>query len=363
MAKRKIRKRQYGSGSIFRRGGSSTFIIKFRDKNRDIITKSGFATKELAETALANELAFAQINCRIANHVPTLSVLFAKWIKIRTITHENHYNDSLRWKRHLEPIIGNMTPDQVTPDTVKNIIDAKFSEGLSSGSVGLITSLLSSIYSDLVEGPFATSNPVKKLPKKTKRTLKSDHDPENVPFLRNLEEVGMVFAALPDDLKVPFAVGVYSGLRSGEIFGLDWSNVDLKARKIRVVQQITAGELKLRPKDGESRTTIIPNALATILENRRVQTGGVGLLFKYVTSAKLNETLQDVLASLGLNPNMTWYQSTRHSFASLWVLNGGSLEVLQKLMGHSSILVTQRYAHLKIDEFSQADLGRMDIAA
>lgn len=363
MARRKVRKRQYGSGSVFKRGGSTTFTIRWRDKNCDIFSKTGFLTKELAETALANELAFAQVNTRIANNVPTLSVLVNKWLEARKITHENYYCDGLRWKKHLEPTIGNMIPDQVTPDTVKNIINMKFKEGLSSGSVGLITSLLSSIYSDLVEGPFAMSNPVKKLPKKTKKTIRSDHDPESVPFLRSLEEVGMVLAALPEDLKVPFAVGVYSGLRSGEIFGLDWSNVDLTNRKIRIIQQITAGELKLRPKDGESRTTIIPNALVSILENYKIKTGGVGRMFTYVNSAKLNETLQNVLASLGLNADMTWYQSTRHSFASLWVLNGGTLEVLQKLLGHSSILVTQRYSHLKLDTFSESDLSRMDMAA
>jgi integrase len=228
---------------------------------------------------------------------------------------------------------------------------------LSSGSVGLIVSLLSTIFSDLVETPHASVNPVSKLPKKTKRTLKSDHDPSTVPFLNSLEEVGMVLAALPEKMKLPFAVGVYSGLRSGEIFGLDWSNVDLKNRKIRVVQQMTRTGLKLRPKDGESRTTIIPNALAVILESQITRTGR---MFEYVGSAKLNSVLSDVLASLGLNADMTWYQSTRHTFSSLWVLNGGSLEVLQKLLGHSSIQVTERYAHLRLDTFTQADLGRMD---
>src|SRR6266446_5164392 len=123
MARRKIRKRQYGSGSVFKRGGSTTFTIRWRDKNCDIYSKTGFTTKQEAEIALANELAFAQTNCRIANNAPTLSILVAKWLEARKITHQNYYCDGLRWKRHLEPIIGNMTPDMVTPDTVKNIID------------------------------------------------------------------------------------------------------------------------------------------------------------------------------------------------------------------------------------------------
>lgn len=356
MAKRKQRRRTYKTGSIFKRGGSPTFTIKFRDKSGDTYTKQGFTTKEDATIAL--ELALNQPVK--SKNTPVLSVLVEKWLQARKNTHENWYCDGLRWEKHLKPTIGTMTPDEVATDTIKNIIDAKFAAGLKSGSVGLIVRLLSSIYSDLVEGPFATSNPAAALPKKTKRTLKSDHDPESVPFLHNLQEVGMVFATLPDDLKVPFAVGVYSGLRSGEIFGLDWSHIDLVNRKIRVVQQITPnGTIKPYPKDGDARTTIIPNALALILEDYKIKTGGVGRMFKHVGSAKLNKVLSSALASLQLR-SMTFYQATRHSFASLWVLNGGSLEVLQKLLGHSSILVTQRYSHLKLDTFSQADLGRMD---
>lgn len=358
MARRKIRKRTYGSGSVFKRSGSVTWTIRWRDKTRDIFTKTGFETRELAEIALAQALDTPNDS----RNMPTLSVLVEKWMESRKVTHDNHYNDKLRWHKHLEPTVGAMFPDQVTVEVVKNIIDSKFLEGLKPGTVGLIVKLLSTIYSDLIEGPYASVNPVTKLPKKTKRLLKSDHDPESVPFLRTLDDVKAVFEKLPVEIGAAFAVGAYSGLRSGEIYGLEWSNVDLVNRKIRVCQQVTAGVLKLYPKDGDSRTTIIPNALVPILENWKAVSGGVGRVFAYVGSAKLNEVLGDALTSLQLN-EMTWYQATRHTFASQWVLRGGSLEVLQKLMGHSSILVTQRYAHLKLDEFSQADLKRMDIAA
>ena len=38
-------------------------------------------------------------------------------------------------------------------------------------------------------------------------------------------------------------------------------------------------------------------------------------------------------AACGLSP-LTWYQATRHTFASQWVLNGGSIEKLKEIMGH-----------------------------
>jgi hypothetical protein len=58
---------------------------------------------------------------------------------------------------------------------------------------------------------------------------------------------------------------------------------------------------------------------------------------------------------------LTWYGSTRHTFASLWVLGGGSIEKLSKIMGHSSIVVTERYAHLRLDLFPDSDYAQLSV--
>jgi hypothetical protein len=50
-------------------------------------------------------------------------------------------------------------------------------------------------------------------------------------------------------------------------------------------------------------------------------------------------------------PALNWYTCTRHTYASLYVLAGGSIEKLPRLMGHSDNKVTQRYAHLRPDLF------------
>jgi Site-specific recombinase XerD len=52
---------------------------------------------------------------------------------------------------------------------------------------------------------------------------------------------------------------------------------------------------------------------------------------------------------------MIWYQCTRHTFASQFVLGGGSIELLSKIMGHASVVTTERYSHLRADLFRQTD--------
>jgi integrase len=68
--------------------------------------------------------------------------------------------------------------------------------------------------------------------------------------------------------------------------------------------------------------------------------------------------LRPVLKALGLaRPGLGWYEATRHTFASQWVLAGGSIEKLKEILGHYSVVMTERYVHLKPDLFSPKDMA------
>ena len=68
--------------------------------------------------------------------------------------------------------------------------------------------------------------------------------------------------------------------------------------------------------------------------------------------------LRAALDQLGLSrPGLGWYEATRYTFASQWVLNGGSIEKLKEILGHYSAVMTERYAHLRADLFAPKDLG------
>ena len=52
------------------------------------------------------------------------------------------------------------------------------------------------------------------------------------------------------------------------------------------------------------------------------------------------------------------FHGLRHSFASHWVMRGGDLFKLQKILGHKNVQMTIRYAHLQPSAYA-ADYGRM----
>ncbi len=229
---------------------------------------------------------------------------------------------------------------------------------------------------------------VGQFPRSTRRLMKPTHRPEDTPFLEKLDDVRSVYQALRDgnperdvpgheQTAVAFAVGAFGGLRTGEVLGLRWDRVDLDARRIRVVEQVQ--ESALGPlKDDEARTVPIQDALLPVLAAWKLKTGGEGLLFKpdrpgrragrgtrapstFMLPRTLHLRLREALRVCKLSTDLTWYQCTRHTFASQWVMANGSIEKLAALLGHSSAEVTRRYAHLRPEHFRDADRKLLDV--
>jgi len=162
---------------------------------------------------------------------------------------------------------------------------------------------------------------------------------------------------------VAYAIGALGGLRTGEVFGLKWEHVDLGSRRIHVRESVS-GPLK----DKDSRMVPILDALLPVLTEWKLKTGGEGLVIpplrcdgEHVKIAGGHATtgmyLCATLKRLGLNrEGLGWYEATRHTFASQWVLAGGSIEKLKEIMGHYSVVVTERYTHLRPDLFAASDL-------
>ena len=137
------------------------------------------------------------------------------------------------------------------------------------------------------------------------------------------------------DLRLLIILALNTGMRRGEMFNLTWDNVDLKARLIHI----------LISKNGERRSVPINTTLLNELNKEEDKTGKV---------IKLNLTIEGIryrwkCLLKKCNIKNFRFHDLRHTFASWLAIKGISLYTIKELLGHKSIEMTQRYAHLSPD--------------
>ena len=228
-----------------------------------------------------------------------------------------------------------------------------------------LIAVLSALYTDLVEQGITDRNPARELPRTTRRLVKPSHDPRTTPFVEKLDDVRRIYLDLPEPLNVAYAIGALAGLRTGEVFALRWPHVDLAARRIHARESVS-GPLK----DKDSRMVPILDGLypgagaVEAADGRRGAgdplhaVGGGADQQAHSGEAPPRHAEAPRAGAVGLG----WYEATRHTFASQWVLGGGSIEVLKEIMGHSSVVVTERYTHLRPDLFVDRERSTIPLA-
>lgn len=124
-------------------------------------------------------------------------------------------------------------------------------------------------------------------------------------------------------------VALETGLRKGELLGLTWDRVDLSRGVIRL--EVT--------KSGRRREVPMRQAVYEVLAGlpgpREGRVWPVGAIRSAFESAVETAKLGDF-----------HFHDCRHHFASWFVMRGGSLPALQAILGHATLAMTMRYAHL-----------------
>lgn len=368
---RKKRRRQYHTGSYQYKAGRHIVQWYEAGKRR---TKS-FSSESEAQEHLGGLDSRATGAARPRSD-KALGVLVKDWLDSRSAMASN-YDDRCRWRAHWEALVGHLKPAEVTVGVLKEAIAKMRLGGLGGATIGLCLKLLSSFYGDLVEEGAAEGNPVALLSKKTRSALRSNHDPKNTPFVREQRNVGLIYFHLADrhpPTALAYAIGSMAGLRTSEVRALEWGrDVDMEARTITVRRQVARrGEGTKPTKDRDGRVVPISNYLFGIMVWNRKDSG---LVIQgpdgFLSADVMREHLHEVLVKLNLEDScaccqrpMGWYEATRHTFASHWVKNGGSLEQAKAILGHSSVALTERYyVHLTPGQFSDADRARVSMAS
>lgn len=123
-----------------------------------------------------------------------------------------------------------------------------------------------------------------------------------------------------------------TGMRRGEIMSLTWANVDLSQGLIYILQS----------KSGRGREIPIAPNLHTVFADMGPKEPTAKVFD--VPDITLRRHFDLALNAAGITGFR--FHDLRHTFASYFIMKTGNLPALQKILGHATPMMTQRYAHL-----------------
>jgi integrase len=150
----------------------------------------------------------------------------------------------------------------------------------------------------------------------------------------------------------------YTGLRWGEAAALRRRRCDLENGQIVVAEAASevGGEVQFHtPKSDRERTVPVPASIAGVLQGHLDGMDDdspdalvfVGKRGGAVRSSNFrNRAWKPAIRSVDLGGREPTLHDLRHTAASLMIAEGASMEMVREQLGHSSLAVTQRYAHL-----------------
>ncbi|HKQ58184.1 MAG TPA: site-specific integrase [Candidatus Eisenbacteria bacterium] len=154
------------------------------------------------------------------------------------------------------------------------------------------------------------------------------------------DEEAETLKALPDPHGLTCRLALGSGLRWGELCRAQAADVDRQGFLV-VHHRTKSGKLR--------RVPLSPELLAEVRQR-------VGRLvpFQEVSKSSFAKVVRKKSGIAGFHPHQM-----RHTYACQWLERGGSLPALQQILGHASIVTTQRYAKLS-DEAVMREAQRVN---
>lgn len=255
-------------------------------------------------------------------------------------------------RRWIGPVVTGIPIREISLSHCKKLKSNMLKADLSPRSIQYIFTSFEAIWRAAQDDGFVVANAPSKLRSFRKTLPKVDNRRER--FLTYDEE-----SRLLENLKVKSqvvhdmaVVSIDTGLRWSEITSLTWDRVDLNEKVFHLT----------RTKSGNSRWVPFTNRVKDILQGIATSEAGE-YVFKNRWGnkvAKLSHSFSRAVNEIGLNNGVTdtkmkiSFHSLRHTFASRVLKAGASIYEASRLLGHGSVVVTERYSHVVQEDLKSA---------
>lgn len=254
----------------------------------------------------------------------------------------------VKWTKENKPQVSTMA--DVDAGVAKDFARSLIEEGRSANTYNKYLGLLKLIWRVLEEDAGITSNPWTKIARR-------EQSPQSREILSK-EQLRRVCESSEGEMRMLFAVGMYTGLRLKDCALLKWDNVDLERNKLIVVPYKTRNkhrdpihipifpalrEMLLETTKGKRQGYVMP-AIAEKYErrpdklSRQIQRHFRNCGIETIKPGTGKGTGKKTVVRIG-------FHSLRHTFVSLSRDAGAPLSVVEAIVGHSNPVITRLYTH------------------
>lgn len=267
----------------------------------------------------------------------TFAEFAAQWMRDYVAVNNKsseQYTKHIVLRSHLLPVFGRLSLAEITVAEIDRFKGRAIAAGLKAKSVNNYVTILRTCLATAVEWGLLVALPRIHL-------LKAP-----MPGFRYLSEgeLAALEAAADGVWRDLIVFAARTGLRISELIALEWPDIDLVNRLVTVRRGCVRGHLD-SPKNYRIRHVPLTTEVVAILAPHQ-STGG--LVFTHqgrpVSPKTAHVHLHTICRRANLAPH-GWHVF-RHTFASLLAQRGASLQALKELLGHSSLTMVLRYAHL-----------------
>ena len=260
-----------------------------------------------------------------------------KEFKAKELTTDSKWTKTTKamWDQHILPRLGNKPMTAITALDIESFRDDLLTSGRSAQTVRHILGSLRHVYKTLQRwGIYKAMIPPIEMPEVDGTRLKYLTHAEAHLLMECLRKRSVKWWRIA-------LVSLHTGMRIGEVLALRAGDVDLQCGIITVKDGKTGTRpAYLTETAAKELAGIIPKERGALIFPSRK--GGISKessdsFIRAVNDAKLNEGVTDAR-------DKVVFHTLRHTFGSWAIQRGMAIEMLAKLMGHSTLELTRRYA-------------------
>jgi len=341
--------------TIERRVGSSgktTWRVRVRRQTGPSLTKSFKRKVDAEEWARGIEH-----KLDIGDHVPnsearkrTLADAIDRYLEV-TLPRSKHRKNAAEQTRLLnwwKSELGDRALVGITPATLAEACD-KLAKRKSPSGKPLAGATLNRYLSAISSVLTVATKEYGWIPRNPLENVKRPEDSQSRERFLDADERASLLAqcdasALPA-LRTVVDLALATGARKSELMRLDWSNIDLERRVARF----------LDTKNGDARTVPLAPSAVVVLKAWQESTTDKGAVFDF-SLAQLHKHWRIARDAAGLAD--VRFHDLRHSAASYLAMSGASPMDIAAILGHRTLTMVKRYAHLS-EQHTTAAVDRM----